>query len=54
MNPLLENLDKLLVAAAIGQLVIAALNFCLDRILGWSDEIAGMSPLVREVFFTHK
>ena len=51
---LLENLDKILIAAAIGQLAIAALNMRLDKLLDWDTELKGVSKLLREVFYVHK
>jgi len=49
-----ENLETLLMAAALGQLAIAVINLSLVRILGWKDELDGMSPLLRDVFHVHK
>ena len=52
------NLDTLLppilIAAAIGQLMIACLNLRLDKLLAWDAELDGVSLLLREVFYVHK
>ena len=48
------TLPTLLTAAAIGQLVIAAINMRLDKLLKWDVELAGNSLLLREVFHVHK
>src|SRR5437773_2671900 len=50
MNAILET--GLLLAAA-GQLCIAILNFALIRIMGWKDDLARVSLLVREVLQIH-
>lgn len=50
----MKYLDELLIAAAIGQLAIAAINLRLDSILKWKDELGGLSLLLREVFYVHK
>ena len=42
-----------LVLAALGQALIALINFNLVRIMGWRDELAKTSLLVREVFHVH-
>jgi hypothetical protein len=47
-------LPPLLIAAAIGQLLIAGLNLRLDRLLAWDTELATVSLLLREVFHVHK
>jgi len=54
MKVILENLNWILIAAAIGQLAIAVINLRLVKILGWEDELSKVSLLVREVFHVHK
>ena len=54
MNLLFEHLDKILVAAAIGQLVIAAINMRLDRLLNWDQDLEAVPKLLQEVFVVHK
>ena len=49
-----QLLKILLIGAAVGQLVLACLNLRLDKLLHWESELAGMSLLLREVFFVHK
>lgn len=50
MNAILETG---LVLAAAGQCCIAILNFSLIRIMGWKEDLARVSLLVREVFQIH-
>lgn len=47
-------ITALLIAAAIGQLIVAVVNFRLVELLGWREEIAGMPLLLREIFTVHK
>jgi len=54
MKLILEYLDWILIAAAIGQLAIAVINLQLVKLLGWQAELDRMSLLVREVFHVHK
>ncbi|MGK0185178.1 MAG: hypothetical protein ACI9R3_000953 [Verrucomicrobiales bacterium] len=49
-----DNLDKILIAAAIGQLIIAGINMRLDRILGWENDLKKLPKLLQEVFVVHK
>lgn len=50
MNTLLQISLPL---AGIGQLLIAALNLSLVRLLGWRDDLSRLPLLVREVFHVH-
>ncbi len=54
MKMILDYLEWLLIAAAVGQLIIAVINLRLIKLLGWEDDLANMSLLVREVFHVHK
>ena len=54
MNLILDHLDKLLIAAAIGQLAIAAINMRLDRLLAWNRDLESLPRLLQEVFVVHK
>lgn len=54
MNLILDNLDKILIAAAIGQLIVAGINMCLDQILGWGKDLKSLPKLLQEVFIVHK
>ena len=54
MNLILEHLDKILIAAAVGQLMIAGINLRLDKMLKWDTELNTLSELLREVFYVHK
>ncbi len=54
MKIILEHLDKILIAAAIGQILIAIINLRLDRMLNWQVELKQISRLLREVFYVHK
>ncbi|NNE90440.1 MAG: hypothetical protein HKN23_02230 [Verrucomicrobiales bacterium] len=49
-----KYLDEILIAAAVGQLLIAALNLRLDKILHWDKDLASLPKLLREVFVVHK
>ena len=54
MKTILGYLEWILIAAAIGQLIIAVINLRLIKLLGWEEDLAKMSLLVREVFHVHK
>ena len=54
MNLKPEILESLLMLAAIGQLIVAALNLRLVKILGWEPVISALPDLVREVVVVHK
>ena len=54
MNPAQTTLEALLVGAGLAQLVVALLNFRLERILHWEDELSRLPSLIREVFTVHK
>jgi hypothetical protein len=54
MNINAEILEKLLLLSAVGQLIVAALNLRLEKILGWEPVIIALPDLVREVFVVHK
>lgn len=54
MNYLLTHLDKILIAAAIGQIMIAVLNMRMDKLLKWNHELKDVSLLLQEVFVVHK
>lgn len=45
---------SLLIAVALGQVAVALLNFRLESLLGWRDQLASMPLLMREVFHVHK
>ena len=51
---LIANLNTILIAAAIGQILIAMLNMRLDKLLHWDSELKSVSQLLREVFYVHK
>lgn len=50
----IETFEGLLIVAAIGQILIAAINLKLDKILHWEPELSVLSKLLREVFHVHK
>ena len=54
MNLKPEILESLLMLAAIGQFIVAALNLRLEKILGWEPVISALPDLVREVVVVHK
>jgi hypothetical protein len=43
----------LLVAAGLGQLVLALASLAIPRVLGWRDDTAKLRPLTRQVFWTY-
>ena len=53
MNADLLSLESALRGAAIVQLIVAALNLCLVRFMGWQDDLAKLPLLPREVFHVH-
>ncbi|MBM3833016.1 MAG: hypothetical protein FJ403_07045 [Verrucomicrobia bacterium] len=53
MNAPLADLPAWLKVAASGQLLAAALNLSLIRILGWREDASRMPLLMREVFHVH-
>lgn len=48
-----NTLEIALLLAAIGQFSVAILNFNLPRILRWTDDLARLPLLLREVFYVH-
>lgn len=46
-------LTEWLVAAGVGQLVLAAGSLAIPRVLGWAAETAKLRPLTRQVFWTY-
>lgn len=54
MKLLTEQLHIILIAAAIGQLLIAGINMRLDRLLHWDRDLVTLPPLLQEVFTVHK
>ena len=54
MKLIFDNLDKILIAAAIGQLMIALINLRLDKMLNWGPELKRLPDLLQEVFTVHK
>jgi hypothetical protein len=54
MKLIFDHLDKILIAAAIGQLMIAAINLRLDKILNWGPDLKRLPKLLQEVFIVHK
>lgn len=46
-------LESLLIAAGIGQLLLAAGSLAIPRVLRWSEDLAKVRPLTRQVFWTY-
>jgi hypothetical protein len=44
---------SLVVAAGVGQLALAAASLAIPRVLRWSDDLARLRPLTRQVFWTY-
>lgn len=43
----------LLVAAGVGQIVLAVGSLAIPRVLGWREETAKLRPLPRQIFWTY-
>ena len=43
----------LLIAAGVGQLALAAGSLAIPKVLRWSDDVAKLRPLTRQVFWTY-
>lgn len=54
MTPDHPVLETFLAGAGLAQIVVAVLNFRLERILRWEDELSRLPSLIREVFHVHK
>ncbi|MEO0415141.1 MAG: hypothetical protein AAF226_09345 [Verrucomicrobiota bacterium] len=54
MNIIFENIEKILIAAAVGQLMIAVINLRLDKMLKWDQDLKNVPQLLQEVFVVHK
>lgn len=50
----IDWLQWLLMAAAMGQLLLAVINLRIDRILSWNQHLATLPLLLREVFKVHQ
>lgn len=46
-------LESLLIAAGVGQLFLAAGSLAIPRVLHWSEDLARVRPLTRQVFWTY-
>jgi hypothetical protein len=46
-------LRTLIIAAGVGQLLLAACSLAIPRVLRWSEELAKLRPLTRQVFWTY-
>jgi hypothetical protein len=51
---LIEWIQILLPAAAVGQVLVACLNLGLVSLLGWKEHLAAMPLLLRQVFRVHQ
>jgi hypothetical protein len=47
------DLSKWIIAAGVGQLVLAAGSLAIPHVLGWAAETARLRPLTRQVFWTY-
>jgi|SRR5579864_8600545 len=43
----------LLIAAGVGQLILIAASLAIPRVLRWSQDLAKLRPLTRQVFWTY-
>ncbi len=46
-------LRTLIIAAGVGQLLLAAGSLAIPRVLRWREELAKLRPLTRQVFWTY-
>src|SRR5262245_52080718 len=46
-------LRVLIIAAGVGQMLLAAGSLAIPRVLHWRDELARVRPLTRQVFWTY-
>src|SRR5262245_26397122 len=46
-------LKALIIAAGVGQLLLAAGSLAIPRVLKWREELAKVRPLTRQVFWTY-
>jgi hypothetical protein len=46
-------IESLLLAAGIGQLLLAAASLAVPRVLRWREDLAKVRPLTRQVFWTY-
>lgn len=54
MKTLIDYLPVLVLAAALGQALVALLNLGLVTLLGWKKDLEAMPLLVRQVFRVHQ
>ena len=47
------QLEDIIRAAGIGQLLLAAASLAIPRVLGWKEELARLRPLTRQVFIIY-
>ena len=47
------QLEDIIRAAGIGQLLLAAASLAIPRVLGWKEELALLRPLTRQVFIIY-
>src|SRR5438128_707514 len=46
-------LKTLIIAAGVGQLLLALASLSIPRVLKWSEELRSLRPLTRQVFWTY-
>src|SRR5438132_7816928 len=46
-------LKALIIAAGVGQLLLALASLSIPRVLKWSEELRSLRPLTRQVFWTY-
>jgi hypothetical protein len=45
--------EVLLIAAGVGQLILCVASLAIPRVLRWPQDLAGVRPLTRQVFWTY-
>lgn len=48
-----DDLNLLIVAAGVGQLLLAAASLLIPAVLNWKRELAGLNPLLRRLFWVY-
>ena len=50
---MMETLRTLIWVAGIGQLILVVGSLAIPRVLNWSEQLADLRPLIRQIFWTY-
>jgi hypothetical protein len=53
MTPMTVPWHSLVVVAGVGQLALVAASLAIPRVLRWSEDLARLRPLTRQIFWTY-